>query len=124
MNTEDFDKTLERIRREQLPFCPDSIAGTVVARIRKVDVANENALGSYFSELLGLALRPQVAVFLMAMTIAVGALTTTVSAQLTAPREAPGDLLGFGMISNPKSLECNHILYCDGLRSAHRHPEL
>jgi hypothetical protein len=106
MNEDDFDRIVRDLRAERLPECPGNLRDTILRRVRGERSADTSDL--FWVDLFRLAFRPQIAAGLLAMTAALGVMTTAVASQVTQSPVKPGDTLGFDVIANPYLLECYH----------------
>ena len=108
MKQHDFNSVIDRLRSGSVPERPAGIADTVMRRVRAERARNRSLPSSFVLGLLDLALRPQVAVVIVALTIALGVMTTAVASQVATPASKEAGSLGFEMIANPRVLECYH----------------
>ena len=106
MNEDDFDRIVRDLRAERLPECPGNLRDTILRRVRGERSADASDL--FWVDLFRLAFRPQIAAGLLAMTMALGVMTTAVASQAAAPQTKAGASLGFDVIANPYLLECYH----------------
>ncbi len=105
MKMDDFDRIVRDLRAERIPECPGNLRDGILRRVR---AGREDAPDTFWTGLLRLALRPQIAAGLLAMTVALGVMTTAVASQATQPPVRAGNALGFDVIANPYLLECYH----------------
>ncbi|MCC5835047.1 MAG: hypothetical protein JJU20_09965 [Opitutales bacterium] len=108
MNKRDLNTLLNEIREEALPTCPPYLRSRTLARLRAEKESSLNPSIALWDDLLNLALRPQIAVLLLILTVALGTVTTTVASQMVQPIAKPTNPLGFEVIVNPGTLECHH----------------
>ena len=105
MKEDDLNRIVRDLRAERLPECPGNLRESILRRVR---APREDPADLYWAGLLRLALRPQIAAGLLAMTVALGIMTTAVASQAAQPAAKPGNALGFEVITNPHLLECYH----------------
>lgn len=107
MNNGELDQLFREARAEPLPECPIGLRDEVLRRVRR-ERAGAGEPDAFWAEVFRLAFRPQVAAGLLALTVALGVMTTAVASQSTPVQMRADDPLGFESISNPHLLECYH----------------
>ncbi len=105
MKSDDLERRLAVLRAEEIPPCSASMASIVLQRVRAERQGGATEGG--YAALSRLSLRPQVLAAAFALTVALGALTTTVAASQFMPsNKGDKDVLGLSMLKQPYILEC------------------
>lgn len=109
MKESEFNRIIQEIRADRLPECPGDLRDAVLRRVRNERARNSSdASNASWTDLVRVAFRPQIATCLLALTVALGVMTTAVASQVASPGVETRNSLGFEVITNHNILERFH----------------